>query len=77
MSTEAAFSRTWPVGRYTATLSSPAPVRGETRAAVVEWSPAMPRRLTADELAQYRAGRDAALAALADELRITVAVVDL
>lgn len=66
MNAEAAFIRTWRVGRWTATLSVPAIVPGLDVHAVVQWSPAMPGRpLTASELAQYRAGREAAFADLA------------
>ena len=68
MSAEAAFVRTWPVGRWTATLSVPSAAFavGQPVHAVVEWSPAIPGRpLTPSELKQYRAGREAAFADLA------------
>ena len=78
MSTEAAFTREWAVGRYTATLTMPkAREPGAVRSACVEWQPSMPLRLTPDEMRVYRAGRDAALADLARELGINMAVVDL
>lgn len=77
MSAEAAFTRTWRVGRYRATLSCPRPRPGVSAAACVEWEPSIPQRLTPEEARAYRAGRDAALRDLAAELRITVAVLDL
>jgi hypothetical protein len=66
MTSVTVFVRSWRVGRWTATLSVPAIVPGLDVHAVVQWSPAMPGRpLTSSELAQYRAGRDAAFADLA------------
>lgn len=64
MSAEAAFTRSWRVGRYTATLSAPRPKPGQLLAAVIEWEPRQPDRLSTDEQAQYRRGRDDALRAL-------------
>ena len=77
MTAEAAFTRSWPVGSYNATLSTPKPKPGQQLTAVIEWTPSQPRRLTPAEFEQYRSGRDAALAEMAAELRINVAVVDL
>lgn len=77
MSAEAAFTRTWRVGTYRATLSCPRPRPGVTASAVIEWEPGIPQRLTKAEVTEYRAGRDCALADLARELRVRVAVVDL
>lgn len=78
MSAEAAFTRSWPVGRYTATLTSPkARDPGAVRSACVEWQPSMPLRLTPEEMRVYRAGRDAALSDLAREFGINLAVIDL
>jgi|JI8StandDraft_1071087.scaffolds.fasta_scaffold51094_2 hypothetical protein len=71
----AAFTATWRVGSRTVTLTSPHPKPGQALSAVVEWDPAMPLKLTPAELVQYRAGRDAALADMAQALGITVAVV--
>lgn len=76
MSATAGFTRTWRVGGFTATLTAPVPKPGAMASAVIEWEPAIPGRLSADELKQYRAGRDSALADLARDLGITVAVVD-
>lgn len=76
MSAELAFSRTWRVGKYRATLSCPKPRPGVTASAVIEWEPSVPQRLTPAEATEYRSGRDSALAALAQALGITVAVID-
>jgi hypothetical protein len=64
MSAEAAFTSTWRVGRYTATLSMPKPRPGQVASAVIEWQPHVPHDLNPDEQRAYRAGRDKALAAL-------------
>jgi hypothetical protein len=77
MSAEAAFTRTWRVGAYRATLSCPRPRPGVTAAALVSWHPHVPQRLTPAERDEYRAGRDSALADLARELRVSVGVIDL
>lgn len=45
--------------------------------AVLEWDPTTPSRLTDEELRQYRDGRNRALADLAAERGINVAVLDL
>lgn len=76
MSGEAAFVQTWQVGKRTATLSAPRPKRGAVQAALIEWEPNVPDRLTDAELQQYRVGRDQALADLAQQLGITVAVLE-
>lgn len=76
MSASAAFTRTWPVGRYTCTLSLPADAAGAV-SIDVEWHPAMPERLTAAELEQYRRGRNDAVTAWAAAVGTRVAVVDL
>ncbi|MFT3816038.1 MAG: hypothetical protein QM750_00160 [Rubrivivax sp.] len=72
MSASAAFTRSWRVGSHVATLSVPR--AGGFEVAVIEW---LPGRLSADELHQYRQGRDRALAELAAELAVDVVVVDL
>jgi len=73
----AMLSRSWRVGRYTATLTVPPPRRGQIASAVIEWEPKVPGHLTEAELDQYRNGRDGALADLAGALGITAAVVEL
>ena len=45
--------------------------------ATCEWSPSEPTKLSTDELTQYRAGRNHALAGIAAELGINVAVLEL
>ena len=70
----AAFTATWRVGSRTVTLTSPRPKPGRALSAVIEWDPAMPRKLSPAEMAEYRAGRDAALADMAQALGVTVAV---
>ena len=71
----AAFTATWRVGSRTVTLTSPRPKPGRALSATIEWDPGMPRKLSPAEMAEYRAGRDAALADMAQALGITVAVV--
>ena len=77
MSAEAAFVRSWSVGKFRATLSCPRPRPGVTASAVIEWFPHPPQRMKPAEVTEYRAGRDSALADLARELRVSVAVIDL
>ena len=72
-----AFVRSWPVGLWTCTLIVPALQPGQPTCAVMEWEPAVPARLSKTEASAYRAGRDEALGAMASELGITVALVDL
>lgn len=77
MSAEAtAFSRSWPVGRYTATLLVPRHKPGAVASALIEWEPEMPTRLSPAEVEQYRTGRDAALHELAERLGLRIGVVD-
>lgn len=68
--------RTWQVGNRTCTMAVPRPQPGQPVHLVIEWSPAMPRRLSGDELDEYRAGRDAALADVARELGVTAALLE-
>lgn len=77
MSAETAFVRSWAVGTYTATLSTPRPERGTQRDACIEWAPCVPPNLSASEWRQYREGRNAALAELAQHIGGTVALVEL
>jgi len=78
MAAEAAvLSRSWTVGRYTATLTVPRPKHGAVAAAVIEWDPDVPQRLTDEEMEQYRRGRNAALEAMSKALGIRAAVIDL
>lgn len=78
MSAEAvAFTRSWKVGAYTATLSVPRCGPGVVTSACIEWDPEMPPRLTPRELEQYRTGRNEAVAAMAQALGIRIGVVDI
>ena len=72
-----ALSRAWPVGERTVTLTVQRPKEGTVMSAVAEWSPDEPTRLSTAEWRQYRSGRNRAIADLAAELGITVAVLDL
>ncbi len=69
-----AFTRTWRVGRHTATLT--VPQSGPRAGAVMEWDGPVPTNLSRDEWRQYREGRDKAVADLAAHLKIGIAVVD-
>ena len=77
MSAQAAITRSWKVGRYTATLNVPRATPGAVACAVIEWEPGLPDLLTAAEVTRYVRGRNAALAEMAAEMGITAAVVDL
>ena len=77
MAAEPAFTRSWSVGSYIATLTSPAPSAGQVRSAVIEWSPNVPGRLSPPMADAYRRGRDKALADMARVLGIKVGVVEL
>jgi hypothetical protein len=75
-------SRSWPVGARTACLSVPRPEPGKPAhfpggACVIEWTPSPPSKLTPGEWQQYRQGRNAAVAQIAKELGIAVAVLEL
>lgn len=73
MSAEApALVREFPVGKFTARLSVQRPKKGVMTSCVIEWTPHIPQRLSAAEIEQYRAGRDAALS----ELGVTTLVVE-
>ncbi len=60
----AALVRSWPVGRYTATMTVQQPKPGKPVMAVVEWEPEAPKGLSSEEFKQYRAGRNAAFNAM-------------
>jgi hypothetical protein len=76
MTAEAGFTRSWPVGRYTATLTAQRPKPGSTASAVIEWAPNLPRKLTCDEIEDYRAGRHKALVELTQAFGISVGIVE-
>ncbi|MFG6428410.1 hypothetical protein [Roseateles sp. LYH14W] len=60
----AALVRSWRVGNRTATLTVSQPSPDGQRAAVIEWAPTQPQKLTKAQFKQYRRGRDAALLSL-------------
>ena len=70
------FVRSWPVGPHVVTLTVPRPEAGAVMSVTVEWSAGMPHRLTASEIEQYRAGRNAAIADLAEQTGGRIAVVE-
>lgn len=77
MSAEAAIlTRSWRVAGRTCTLSVPRPEPGKALSACMEWEPSPPKSMTAEDWRAYRAGRNAALAEVAAELNIAVAVVE-
>jgi hypothetical protein len=78
MSAEAAFCiRSWTAGRYTCTLTMQRPKRGAVTNACISWLPEQPKKLTDSEIAEYRAGRDKALAEVSRELGINAAVIEI
>jgi len=52
------------------------PRAGALVSCAIEWSPSQPTRLTDDELRQYRAGRNQALAEISAQLGVNAAVVE-
>jgi hypothetical protein len=77
MSGEGSISRSWTVGRYRCTLSVPPPKSGGLSCCSIEWSPSLPTKLNAAELATYTVCRDAAIGEVASELGIKALVVEL
>ncbi len=78
MSAEAAMAvRSWSAGRHTCTLTVQRPKASALVACVIEWAPVQPVRLTDAEIAEYRAGRNKALAEVARELGVNAAVIEL
>lgn len=65
------------VGKRTCTLTIPQPKTGGVASIVVEWSPSPPRRLSRREFRQYREGRDAAIAELAEKTGLRAKVVEI
>lgn len=72
----AAAVRSWPVGRFTCTMTVPRPDPHGVVHAVAEWTPTEPTRLTTEEWRQYRAGRNRALAEISAELGLSIAVLE-
>jgi len=69
--------RSWPVGAFTCEMTIQRPESGVLVNSMVEWSPAKPSRLSADEWREYRRGRNQAIAEFAGELGIGVAVLEI
>jgi hypothetical protein len=77
MSAEAAAAvRTWRAGRHVCTLTMRRPVAGQAMFACIEWEPRPTQRLSAEDMSEYRAGRDAALVDVCVELGLRAAVVE-
>jgi hypothetical protein len=65
------------VGRYTCSITLPLPLPTSGAVSIeTRWEPEPPHRLNADELAEYRRGRDALLAEAAKHVGGPVAVVE-
>ena len=65
------------MGNRTVTLTVPTGKGGEVASCAMEWAPDLPGRLSAEEINQYRKGRNAALLDIARELGVRIALVDL
>lgn len=72
----AVITRSWKVGHRTVAVTIPRPIPGKVVHAAFEWEPDVPTKLSADEWAEYRTGRHAALTAIAEALQINVGVLD-
>ena len=70
-------SRSWPVGTRTCTITVQRPKPGAVVNAVIAWAPNQPARLSTDEWAEYRAGRNHALSLIAAEFGINAAVLEI
>lgn len=68
--------RSFAVGRRTCEVTIPRPPVGGVISMVVEWLPEPPRQLAPEELAEYRRGRDAAVAEAARLIGMTAAVIE-
>ena len=66
-------TRSWPVGRYTATLSIRRPVDGPIVHADIVWKPGVPHDLTDRDYLKYRTGLVRAIAELGEQLGIDLA----
>ena len=78
MSASAALaSCTWTVGSRSVTLTVPQFQPGKPVHLAVEWSPDQPSRLSTEEWAEYKAGRQHALGQLAERLGVSAVVIEL
>lgn len=75
MSATTAFTHTWLVGRFTATLTAH-PRPGASELSVIEWAQHIPQRLTPEEGEAYRAGRDRAFGEMAQALGLNMALME-
>jgi len=75
MAAEALIHR-WSVGEYTVTLTCPRPKPGQVASFSVEWSPGTPRGLSPADWADYRRGRDTALAEISRRFGVKAVVVE-
>lgn len=73
----AALVRSFHVGHRLVVITVRRPRPGAAVSMLTEWTPDVPRNLTETELAEYRAGRDAAVRDLAEMLGLkSIAVVE-
>jgi hypothetical protein len=72
-----AFVRSFRIGRYTCTIAIPHCTPGGAVQMTRVWHPELRRPLTAAELRQYRAGRDAALRELSELIGMRTNMVEL
>lgn len=70
-------TRSWSVGPYRCTVTVTRPRPGAVVTHSLTWEPTQPRRLSAADIRQYRAGRDRALTEISRELGINAAVLEL
>ncbi len=78
MSAEAAsLTRSFHVGHRIVTVTMPATRRGKVQYMTTEWAPDLPQRLSKREWRQYRAGRNAAVAELAERGGIEAAIIEI
>lgn len=78
MSAEApVLTHTWRIGQRTCVLTIARPIAGQAVHAVFEWTPDVPKNLSAAEWKQYRAGRDAGLAELSRKLGVRAVALEL
>lgn len=72
-------STTFRVGRFTCAMSldlDGLPARGQAAALVMNWTPCVPGKLSKDEIAQYRRGRDAFMGEVAKAIGGSVLVAE-
>lgn len=65
------WQNTFRVGFYKCTMTY-----SKTGGMDVEWDPSVPKKLSAQELAQYRSGRNALHVQIANDLGINIAIIE-